>query len=199
MVADKSHPGIWRSVKVDGILTGQDLPAEIALIIRAITVIFVPIILAILSGCDDARMERAQFRVQCEEGSPSSDRAAIDRCVANKFVAAHPKSHSLADLITAPAAPHPSCRSGGMSAKYTALLRSLSDEGKGRPESGMRLKVLPVFYQRQHGAALRLGAADLAVGLQFVGLQFGDRLSDELNGGIQWTAQFESGSDRVPA
>ena len=68
-------------------MTGQDLPPEIALMIRAIPVIFVPIILAILSGCDDAKMERAQFRVQCEEDHPSGDRAAIDRCVADKFVA----------------------------------------------------------------------------------------------------------------
>ena len=57
----------------------------------AIPVILVPI--AILAGCDDTKMEKAQFRVQCEEEHPSGDSAAIDKCVAEKFVAAHPKSH----------------------------------------------------------------------------------------------------------
>jgi hypothetical protein len=61
--------------------------------LRAIPLILVPIILAILSGCDDAKMERAHFRVQCEEDHPSGDGAVLDRCVAEKFVAAHPKSH----------------------------------------------------------------------------------------------------------
>jgi hypothetical protein len=36
---------------------------------------------------------KAQFRVQCEEDHPSGDSAAIDKCVTEKFVAAHPKSH----------------------------------------------------------------------------------------------------------
>jgi hypothetical protein len=59
----------------------------------AIPVISVPIILAILSSCDDTKIEKAHFRVQCEEDHPSGDNAAIDKCIAEKFVAAHPQSH----------------------------------------------------------------------------------------------------------
>jgi hypothetical protein len=62
--------------------------------IRALPVILVPIILPILSGCDDMKMGRAHFRVQCEEEHRSGDSATIDTCVAQKFVAAHPKSQT---------------------------------------------------------------------------------------------------------
>jgi hypothetical protein len=46
-----------------------------------------------MAGCDGTRIEKAQFRVACEEDNPGGDKAAIDRCVAEKFVAAHPKLH----------------------------------------------------------------------------------------------------------
>jgi hypothetical protein len=44
----------------------------------------------------------------------------------------------------------------------------------------MRLIVMSVRDERQHRAAQRLGATDLAIGLQF-----GHRLGDELDGGIR--------------
>jgi hypothetical protein len=54
-------------------------------------VMLLPIIIAILAGCDDAKMEKAKFTVQCEELHPSGDKAALDACVAEKFAAAHRK------------------------------------------------------------------------------------------------------------
>src|SRR5262245_7919267 len=79
-----------------------------------------------------------------------------------------------------PGAFWPTCRCVSLSSS-SRFSSTLSDHHKGCPDRRMSVAWIGfVLHQREHGAAQRLGAADLGMRLEF-----GDRGGGELDGGTR--------------